>query len=247
MTKPQDNSCKTAGQSIALSTRVRFARNIKGIPFPSKCNEAQRSKIMDLCKSAMFNMRNSADFSFYNLNTKPSYEKEKLAQQHLISPQLAQETRPCGLILSKDYRQSAMINEEDHLRIQSIVEGFEPHLALSLAGNLERDLGETLNYAFDKSFGYLTCCPTNLGNGMRISVMLHLPVLTYYSDMERIIHIMKQNGLVVRGAYGEGSYAENNVYQVSNKGILGLSIPQEIERLTHGVKWLISQECQLII
>ena len=169
-------------------------------------------------------------------------EKQVLVEKHLISPQLIEETRQGACLLSENEEISIMINEEDHMRIQCLMSGLQLKEALQLANVVDDWMEEEIEYAYDEERGYLTSCPTNVGTGLRASVMMHLPGLVLTQQINQIIPAINQLGLVVRGMYGEGSQALGNIFQISNQITLGKSEKDIVEDLIGVVQQIIAQE-----
>lgn len=227
---------------IIVSTRVRLARNLEKYPFPNTLNDEGKKKVIDELKNAILESAStlSKSFSYKGMAELSAYEKQVLSEKHLISVEMAKKNDG-GVLISEDENMSIMLLEEDHLRLQVILGGFHLKEAWELADKVDNVIEETANYAFSEEFGYLTACPTNTGTGMRASVMMHLPALTFTNNISRIISSASKLGLTVRGLYGEGSKAYGNLYQVSNQVTLGLSeeeiisnlenIAEQIERL----------------
>ncbi|RKD22766.1 protein arginine kinase [Ammoniphilus oxalaticus] len=229
---------------IVFSSRVRLARNLRQIPFPLLSTESQAKEVIELVSKAM----ESEDFSSLDhfeqltLNNLSGLEKRVLVEKHLISPHLANESRHGAVILSENESVSIMINEEDHLRIQCLYPGFQLHEAWSMANKIDDVLEQYVDYAFDERHGYLTSCPTNVGTGIRASVMMHLPALVLTQQINRILSAISQIGLVVRGIYGEGSEASGNLFQISNQITLGHSEEEIISNLYSVTKQIIEHE-----
>lgn len=205
---------------LAASSRVRLARNLKGYPFRG-LTDAQRSEIADKVLTALQkNPHVGPEFEKTQIVPR-SPEAAKLVETHLISPELAQNGG--FLIASKDGGVSIMIGEEDHLRLQVIGTGLCPKECLETAERIAALIEAELPFAYDERLGYLTACPTNLGTGLRASIMLHLPMLTATGGIEQLIGYAGSRGCAVRGAYGEGSKAVGGFYQLSNQVTLGAS------------------------
>lgn len=222
-----------------LSTRVRFARNIVDYPFPSHlCPEVAAELILRF-EGALGN-----EYKKISPEELSSAELTALLEKRLISPEFAKSNRRRALFLSEDERVSVMACEEDHLRIQSIVGGFDASKAYELALECEAKLEGSVSFAFDKKLGFLTQCPTNLGTGMRISVMAFLPGLTYFKKMRHISESLSKFGMTIRGVYGEGSESEACIYQISNQVTLGFDESNLCDRLCEAVTAIISQERQ---
>lgn len=231
---------KKAEQDVVLSSRVRLARNLSDFPFPNKMSDQQAGEIISRVRSAA-----GQDFTCLDLNGMTDLDKQALVEQHLISPALVQKKRHSAVLLSQDESVSIMINEEDHLRIQSIVPGLQLQEAYKRADQADDLLENTLSLAFDEETGYLTSCPTNAGTGMRASVMLHLPALTANHQINSLIASVGKLGFAVRGIYGEGSQAEGDLYQISNQITLGLSEQETLNHLQSITEQLIERELGL--
>lgn len=225
---------------VVLSTRIRFARNIKEYPFPFRLDEDKKKELNSRIKDAV--LSDNENMSFIEMESVPAFQTVSLAERHLISPEFAGPSKAKALILSDEEDISIMLQEEDHLRIQAMEAGLELDKAYEKAEKIEKDIGRTLNYAFDERIGFLTQCPTNLGTGMRASVMLHLPALTKQGLISRLSSTVSKLGLVIRGAYGEGSQPGGDIYQISNQITLGISEKEAIFNLNSIVKQIISQE-----
>lgn len=227
-----------------ISTRIRFARNLEEYPFPIRCNKETRQKITEKVKDAVLNSNSviSSRFSCINIDELDPSAKVSLVERHLASPEFISDNQGSCLLLLDDESVSVMINEEDHIRLQVMQEGFELDKAYELATRLDTLLDERLNFAFSDKLGYLTQCPTNLGTGMRASVMLHLPALSATKAMRKISENLSKLGLTIRGAFGEGSDPVACMYQLSNQITLGISEKTAIENLKSITAQLIKQE-----
>ena len=229
-----------------ISTRVRLARNLKDYPFPCRLSEQGRKKVIEKVTSAIRDSNSSiaSDFNLIKLDDLTEAQGVSLVERHLVSPEFISETEGRALLLSKDESMSIMINEEDHIRLQVITDGLSLEQAYDTADKLDTLLDENLEFAFDDKLGYLTQCPTNLGTGMRASVMLHLPAREKSRSIGRIAGNLSKLGLTIRGAYGEGSEPSGSLYQLSNQVTLGISEKAAIENLENITKQLVSQEQQ---
>ena len=229
---------------IAMSTRIRLARNLSDFKFPYAFSEDEALKVDKAISSVLLDKGNKLNHSFTHIDIQktPQLEREVLVEKHLISPYLANGTHSGSVLISENEELSIMVNEEDHLRIQSLQSGFHLQEAYQAANQLDSLLEEQLEYAFHEKFGYLTSCPTNTGTGMRASVMLHLPALTMSHQINRIIPAISRLGMVVRGIYGEGSEALGNVYQISNQLTLGKSEYEILQDLQSMTDQIIQQE-----
>jgi protein arginine kinase len=230
---------------VVFSSRVRIARNITGLPFPMLSTASQAEEVVQLVEEAWKKDKDHPvlkDAELLRMSDLTPLEKRVLVEKHLISPQLAEESRHGAVLLSKDESVSIMINEEDHIRIQCLFPGLQLEKAWELASQLDDWLEKHLTFAFDEQCGYLTSCPTNLGTGIRASVMVHLPALAMTQQLHRLLPAITQVGLAVRGIYGEGSEALGQLYQVSNQVTLGQSEEEIIEKLQGIVSQMIEHE-----
>ncbi|MBL5865086.1 protein arginine kinase [Heyndrickxia sporothermodurans] len=228
---------------IVLSSRVRLARNFKQFNFPTLfSNEEAReiiSKVEAALQSKSFPENNMELLRMEDLQT---LQKKVLVEKHLISPNLADESSHGAVILTSEEDVSIMINEEDHIRIQCLFPGLQLKEALEKASKIDDLMEEHIDYAFSEKLGYLTSCPTNVGTGLRASVMVHLPGLVLTQQMNRVIPAISQLGLVVRGIYGEGSEALGNIFQISKQITLGKTEIDIVEDLMSVVQQIIAQE-----
>lgn len=229
---------------VVLSTRVRLARNIRGLPFPMLATPAQSQAVMDELLGVAENGRLNGlgPIEIIRLTDLNELEKLVLVEKHLISPNLANESRFGAVILSQAEDVSIMINEEDHLRIQCMRPGFQIRETWETANLIDDVFEEQVNFAFDERRGYLTSCPTNVGTGIRASIMMHLPALVLTGQINRILSAVTQVGLAVRGLYGEGSEATGNLFQVSNQITLGQSEEEIIEHLHQVARQMVEHE-----
>ena len=215
---------------IITSTRIRLARNLDSYPFPSHLNERQTSEILTLFDHELKMI--DPTFKSYQLKNLTSIETSCLQERHLISPALVKHADKSAVFLSVDEKISIMINEEDHLRAQYISQDFDLLDAYEKIGGIDDSLSANLKFAYDKRLGYLTACPSNLGTGMRASLMMFLPGLTQTNETKNLFQMLKEKGLTVRGAFGEGSQAEGYAYQISNERTLGISETSILEQIT---------------
>jgi len=219
---------------IVISTRVRVARNLQHLPFPLLATDQQSGEVLERLTDVLKNKDDLQEFGYLHvikLSEIDELDKKVLVEKHLISPNLANESRNGAVILTEDESVSIMINEEDHLRIQCLYPGFQVREAWARATALDDVFESEIDYAFDDKRGYLTSCPTNVGTGLRASVMMHLPALVMTQQINRILSAVSQVGLTVRGIYGEGSEALGNLFQISNQITLGQTESEIIENL----------------
>lgn len=226
----------------AISTRIRFARNIAGVKFLSSMTSEEKRELLLKIKDEA---KKIGDFDFIDMSALSDIRAGELVEKHLISPEFAENRENCGVLLGKDGITSIMINEEDHLRIQVIMPGECLKDALQKAQEIEKKLDEALNFAYSDELGYLTHCPSNIGTGMRASVMLHLPAMTETGAIGRLPAVLSQNGLTVRGLYGEGTRAGGAIYQISNSVSLGVSEEEITDRLEAMIKKIDETETAL--
>ena len=232
----------TSKCAIVLMTRIRLARNLAGQPFPGWAKPAQRASILESCREAVAatpQMKRGLNIAVGELS---DLEKQILVERHLISRELSGAKAGAGIVISKEQTLSVMVNEEDHLRIQTLRAGFQLKKAWNAINELDTTLEETLDFAFSPTIGYLTACPTNLGTAMRASAMMHLPALVISSQMEKVVRAVNQLGMVVRGLFGEGSDASGSIFQISNQTTLGESEEDIIKRLTTVLNSIIEHE-----
>src|SRR5699024_11608381 len=230
---------------IVLSSRIRLARNFSNQTFPMLASEEQLEGIKDIIVEHYGDQtfKSYENFSYVSMNDLSAVEKSVLIEKHLISPHLVKrQKRGSGVLICDNEQVSIMVNEEDHLRIQLYFPGFQLDEALKEANAIDDWLETHIDYAFDETKGYLTACPTNVGTGMRASVMMHLPALTMTKKLNRMIPAINQLGLVVRGIYGEGSNSVGNVFQISNQITLGKSETDIVEDLISVVHQLVEAE-----
>lgn len=223
-----------------VSSRIRLARNISGACFPSWSSEEERLKIWDKAKEIFEGL--PTRFSCWQMSALDPTDKEILFERHLISRELTTKADGCGVFVDQQESLAIMVNEEDHYRIQSLQSGLNLRAAWKVADELDDLLEEQLNYAFSSQLGYLTSCPSNVGTGMRASVMLHLPGLVLMEEMEPVINGISKIGLAVRGMWGEGTEAAGNMFQISNQITLGRREDEIIENLEQIVRELIEHE-----
>lgn len=227
---------------VVISSRIRIARNLENFKFPQIMNREEAEdislKILNVAKkSDGFN-----DYKFYRVNDFSVLEKNVFIEEHLISPNLVQNQEKGSFLLKNDESVTIMINEEDHLRIQCLSSGLNLEELWSAANNIDDILEESLDFAFDEKFGYLTSCPTNTGTGMRASVMIHLPSLVFTGYMNNIYQALSQIGLTVRGLYGEGTSALGNIFQISNQTTLGETEEEIIQKLKNVIIQIADKE-----
>jgi protein arginine kinase len=227
---------------IVLSSRVRLARNLKAVSFPGWAKKAERVRSLETIRPAVEELRQMSSGFAESMDNLTALDKQILVERHLISREHAAKNAGSGLVLNKEESLCVMINEEDHLRMQALRPGLQLKEAWQAIDQLDSLLEKKLTYAFSPVLGYLTACPTNLGTGIRVSAMLHLPALVLSEQINQIIQAVNKLGLAVRGLYGEGTEALGNVFQVSNQMTLGESEQDIVERLSKVLAQLIEHE-----
>ncbi|HCK94993.1 MAG TPA: protein arginine kinase [Veillonella dispar] len=233
-----------ATDHIVISSRIRLARNFDGILFTNRNDMSSLEKVNTISRGLLKPLKEADGHQYSNINLEQLSERERaiLVEKHLMSPALEEKLPYRNLVVSDDASIVIMVNEEDHLRIQSMVSGLRLEEAYERILKIDKTIEDKYPYAFDERFGYLTACPTNVGTGLRASVMLHLPALTISGKITRLIRSIIQLGYSVRGLYGEGSEALGNIYQISNQRTMGTSEEDTIEQLTKIVEGIIAEE-----
>ena len=223
---------------IVLSSRARLARNIATFPFPPVAGTDTREKVLSYIESAISKTGELKEGTFCNSGELSDLDMSFLMERHLISPEFLKGQSARGLFVGKDEAVSIMVNEEDHLRIQAIRSGLDIKSSWETANRTDDQLAQSLEFDYDPSFGYLTSCPTNVGTGLRASVLVHLPGLVLTREIPKVIGRISKVGLTVRGFYGEGTDVLGNLFQISNQTTLGRSeqdIIGDLERVTEQI------------
>jgi protein arginine kinase len=227
---------------IAISSRIRLARNIKGIPFPVQADSLQLNETVDIVHLSLVNSPLFADSECFDMSQLSQLEADILFERHLISKEFSKKRKGSSLVINAEADISLMINEEDHLRIQCILPGFQFDETWSQIDAVDTELSRLISYEFDPELGFLTSCPSNLGTGMRASVMVHLPALSIAGFSDAIVQSIFKMGFTVRGLSGEGSANLGNLFQISNQSTLGETEDSIIKRLSHIVQQIIKHE-----
>src|SRR6266516_268630 len=227
---------------IVMSSRVRLARNIKEAAFHGWAKKPERVRVLELIRPAVEALPEMKDSYSETIDSLSTLDKQILVERHLISREHAAKSAGSGLVLNRDETLCVMINEEDHLRMQALRPGLQLKQAWQAIDQVDSRLEKKLEYAFTPDLGYLTACPTNIGTGIRVSAMLHLPGLVLAEHINQIIQAVNKLGLAVRGLYGEGTEARGNVFQVSNQMTLGEAEPDIVERLNKVLSQIIEHE-----
>jgi protein arginine kinase len=226
----------------ATSTRIRLARNLEGFPFPQRAAAPDRARVVDMVREALSELPAFRDGYALEVQTLNRVDRSVLLERRLASREMLESHDSAMVFVSADERVAIMVNEEDHLRIQVLRPGLELDAAWRDICEIETRLDGLLPFAFHEKLGYLTACPTNLGTGMRASVMLHLPSLVIGETAQQAINGAHRMGLTVRGLYGEGSDSVGNLFQVSNQSTLGDTEKDIIDHLGKAVRALVSCE-----
>lgn len=228
---------------VVVSSRIRLARNISGLPFSSKCSKQEYlillKKLQEITPSIGYGLK------FIDLKDLDDITKLTFIEKHLVSPDLIldkQKEDISAMLINEDENICIMINEEDHLRIQVFSSGLELENLMNLAIEIDEKIGSILEYSYHEEYGFLTSCPTNVGTGLRVSVMLHLPALTVTQNIVKVLEAINSFGMNIRGLYGENSKAGGNMYQISNKKTLGLSEKEIVKNLKIATEKIIQQE-----
>lgn len=225
---------------VAISTRIRLARNLHGFKFNLNSKE-ELETLENKVKDNLYNI--GYGLKFFKLKNMDDITKMSLVEKNLLSPDFVLKRNETGSILINDDENICiMIGEEDHLRIQVFSNGLDLKNTLNLAIELDEKIGETLGYATNEKYGYLTACPSNMGTGLRASVMVHLPALTKTKNTQKILQVISNFGITIRGVYGENTESTGDMYQISNKQTLGITEKEIIENLNVIVEKIIEQE-----
>lgn len=242
--EPPANTARRKGphDRIVMSSRVRLARNIKDAAFPGWAKKPERVRILEIIRPAISTLPEMKDSFAESMDNLSTLDKQILVERHLISREHAAKSSGSGLVLNREETLSVMINEEDHMRMQALRPGLQIRHAWNAINQVDSELEGKLDYAFNADLGYLTACPTNIGTGIRVSAMLHLPGLVLAEQINPIIQSVNKLGLAVRGLYGEGTEALGNVFQVSNQMTLGESENGIVERLEKVLGQIIEHE-----
>ena len=226
---------------VVISTRVRLSRNIKGIPFINRCSKDELKEVYDKVKEITPSL--GYNLKFLSLNDMDTITKQSLVEKHLISPDFAKTKMPyTAIVINEDENICIMINEEDHIKLQVFTSGLDIDNLLNLAIEIDEKIGSFIPYSYHEKYGFLTACPTNVGTGLKISTLVHIPALQMTGNLNKMLNIINNLGMNVRGLYGEGSKAEGDVYQVSNNQTLGITEKEIAKNLNLLAQKIIDQE-----
>ncbi|MDB5300790.1 MAG: putative phosphotransferase [Phycisphaerales bacterium] len=220
---------------IVISSRIRLARNVTGFPFLTRCTRHQRQALEQKVRETILAADLSSQVLYVDLENAPDMDRQLLVERHLISKPHAGAEGARGVAIAENETLSVMVNEEDHLRIQCLRSGLQLEEAWEQINKVDDKLEAALDWSFHPRFGYLTACPTNVGTGIRVSVMLHLPALKLTGEIEKLFRAAKDMKLAVRGLYGEGTEATGDFYQISNQTTLGKSEDDIISDFKHAI------------
>ena len=227
---------------IILSSRARLARNLTALPFVQRCKKGDQIRVVNKVETAVRASGKRSPSNYIDMRETPELDRQFLVERRLISPGLADSTGVSGAFIAPDESASILVNEEDHLRIQALRGGLQLEAVWKEADQIDTELGQHLDFAFSDDLGYLTACPTNVGTGMRMSVLIHLPGLALTGNIDRIISGMTEIGFTVRGLYGEGTDAFGNLYQLSNQWTLGYTEPDLVANIDRVARQLVEYE-----
>ncbi len=227
---------------IILSSRIRLARNIANIPFPTGLDTEKAMKVIEMVREGFLPVEKQIKFKDYMMQELLPVERQVLVERHLISPGLARNSAVGAAYINGDGTVSIMVNEEDHIRIQVILPGLQIKRSWEMASKIDDVLEKKLEYAYSENWGYLTSCPTNVGTGMRASVMVHLPALNITGNISKIFQAVAHIGITIRGLYGEGTESIGNIFQISNQITLGRAEEEIIDSLTAVTRQIIDKE-----
>ena len=227
---------------IVVSSRVRLARNLAGAPFPGWAKKAERTAVLERIRPRVEALPEMGDAYSLACQDLTALEKQVLVERHLISREHAAKGVGSAVVMNRRQSLSIMINEEDHLRMQSIRSGLQLRAAFRAVNKVDTELEASLDFAFDPDLGYLTACPSNVGTGMRVSAMLHVPGLVLSEQINQVIQAVNKIGLAVRGLYGEGTEALGNLFQISNQTTLGEAEEGIVDRLQKVILQVIEHE-----
>jgi len=243
---------------IVMSSRIRLARNLAGYKFISRCSTEEKAEILDILRTVLMSLDVGKPLHYFSVDQSSDLSRHFLVERHLISRHHASGKGPRGVVIAQGEFFTGMINEEDHLRIQVLKPGCQLGACADLIDRIDNMIEQQVNYMFCSKYGFLTACPTNLGSGVRISVMLHLPALKMTEHISKFMNAAKDMNLAVRGLFGEGTEAASDLYQVSNQVTLGVSedtiidefenhvIPQMVEYEKAARKTLLENQVDIL-
>ena len=227
---------------IVMSSRIRLARNLADFPFMRRCNDIDRANIESTVRERLTGSPTFSGLNFFNVADLNTLDRQLLVERQLISRELSNSEGARAVAIDSMEQLSLMVNEEDHLRIQVMKSGLDLDGAWEQMNQVDDDIESSLTYAYHPKLGYLTACPTNVGTGMRVSVLVHLPALVITHQIEKVFRSLQKINLVVRGLYGEGTQAMGDFYQISNQITLGKDEPAIIDQVSDVIPFVIDYE-----
>ncbi len=227
---------------VIVSTRIRLARNIKGIPFKQKLSETDINNLLEKMKYITPSL--GYGLKFLKIKDMDDITKLALVEKHIISPDIISDRNEeeSGILINDEENICIMVNEEDHIRIQIFNSGLDLQNTINLAKEIDKKLDNMLHFCSSKEYGYLTACPSNVGTGLRASVMVHLPALKLTGNISKVLHIVNSFGMTIRGIYGEDSQSKGDMFQISNNQTLGITEEEIINNLENITKKVMEQE-----
>ena len=226
---------------VVISTRVRLSRNIKGIPFINKASKEELKEVYDKVKEITPSL--GYNLKFLSLDDMDMITKQSLVEKHLISPDFAKTKMPyTAVVINDDENICIMVNEEDHIKLQVFTSGLDIDNLSNLAIEIDEKMESLIPYSYHEKYGFLTACPTNVGTGLKISTLVHIPALQMTGNLNKMLNIINKLGMNVRGLYGEGTKAEGDIYQVSNNQTLGITEKEIAKNLNLLAQKIIDQE-----
>ena len=226
---------------VVLSSRVRLSRNIQGIPFTTKASKEDLkevyNKVKDIIPLIGYNLK------FVSMEDMDDITKQSLVEKHIISPDFAKTKIPyTAIAINEEENICIMINEEDHIKLQVFTSGLDLDNLLNLAVEIDEKIGNIIPYSYHQKYGYLTACPTNVGTGFKVSALVHIPALEMTGNLRKMLNVVNNLGMNVRGVYGEGTKAEGDIYQISNNQTIGITEKEILKNLNLIVQKIIDQE-----
>lgn len=223
-------------EDVVLTTRIRLARNVKGYKFTNNMSDREKQDLLNMIKDKL-----KDKYTILELNNIDEVTKKSLVEKHTISKELLLNNNT-AIILDEKNKITTMINEEDHFRIQAFEKAFNIDEAYNKIIEVDNEISKNIEYAYTKDYGYITACPTCLGTGMRVSVMLHLPSLEKIGALEKIFNEISNLGISIRGIYGENTNGDGSIYQISNQKTLGINEEDIIEQVKQVTNYIVKQE-----
>lgn len=226
---------------VVVSSRVRLSRNLNGFNFLNRCTKEEQEKILEKVKEIVPSL--VYGLKYVNLDDLDDITKLSLAEKHLLSPEfVVNNKKKKAIIINDEENICIMINEDDHIKLQVFSSGQELENLLNLATELDEKIGDILEYSYNKNFGFLTASPINIGTGLKASVIVHLPALTLTGNLSKMLRIVNNLGMSVKGVYGEGSQNSGDLYQISNNQTIGITEKEIITNVKNIAEKIIEQE-----